>query len=298
VRFPLMRPRFLFHCVEKQPLVMQCACMQGLLLEAYRYHALIEDDEESAAEAASSSSLSSSSSSVAMLHATAGVSTSARSEAAPAASSASSASMLSQQQQQQQLQQQYRRRSSKDLILISLSAAAAAAATVNSNSASASASDHAGLLAFGSTAGGSSIPSLVLTNQSAADADVGASADAAHALSAEEAAELAAALAVSLLPDRFRERGLEHVIFGPTSGTFYNCSSSISHNHPLSNLRRKNDKYWLPSDAESAQVRVLDASLLVSALPHVESSKFGASWINIIPYFVDFSCVLADWHHV
>ncbi len=236
-----MRPRFLFHCVEKQPLVMQCACMQGLLLEAYRYHALIEDDEESAAEAASSSS-SSSSSSATMLHATTGgVSTLVRPEATSAASSDPSASMLA--------QQQYRRRSSKDSILISLSAAAAAAAT--SNSALALASDYAG-----SAAGGSHTPSLVLANQSTADADIYASAgaDTAHALSAEEAAELATALAVSLLPDRFRERGLTHVIFGPTSGTFYNCSSSISHNHPLSNLRRKNDKYWLPSDAESAQV--------------------------------------------
>jgi hypothetical protein len=158
IRFPLMRPKYIFQHVEKNRLVMRCACMRELLLEAYRYHALCEDDQDAADAAASV---------VAAVF-------SPSSTASPEALIAS-------------LQQ--RRRSSRDLILASLTAALAVSEPASSNS---------------------------------------------------ESPEVA-------LPDRFRDRGVDTLIFGPTTGQFLDCTGSSSLNHPLSHLRRKNEKYWLPA---------------------------------------------------
>ena len=55
---------------------------------------------------------------------------------------------------------------------------------------------------------------------------------------------------------RMQERGREIVIFGEESGDIVSSSSTMSTSHPISHMKRKDDKYWLPADSDSANVSI------------------------------------------
>lgn len=53
---------------------------------------------------------------------------------------------------------------------------------------------------------------------------------------------------------RRRPRGAEVVVFGPDAGMFTTVSPSISKHYHLNNIRRRDERYWLPATAEKAEI--------------------------------------------